>query len=177
MCIRYWLLEVGEHAGPFHSSGTNKNNSSTSQLCLYRTPLRRLPFNGFRQTAFARGMHHEMPRVLWFAFRYHLLSPTTAQLPALDPSTTVDIFPLYFPAVGWSDTYPIPPSFSILSNVQVYEAEFTTTVDFIKPYLLPLISISHRTSRMSLSFSHLHKADTLEAVDLHFLILHRQIPW
>ena len=138
-----------------------KNNSSTSQLCLYRTPLRRPPFSGFFQTAFARGMHHELLRVPQFAFRYHLLSPTTAKLPTLDPSTTVDIFHLYFPAVGWSDMYPIPPSCFILSNVKVYKVEFTMTVDFIEPDRRPLIFTSHRTLRMSLSFSHLHGADTL----------------
>ena len=90
-------------------------------------------------------MHDNPPCVPWFAFCYHLLSPTSAQPPALDPSTTIDIFCLYFLAVGWSDTYHIPLSSFVLSNVQVYRAEFTMTIDFIEPDQRPLIFTSRRT--------------------------------
>ena len=90
-------------------------------------------------------MHHNWPCVSWFPFRYHLLSPTTTQLPALGPSTIVDVIQLYLPAIGSSDTYPIPPGVLVLSNMQIYMEESTTTIDFIEPDWRPLISISHRT--------------------------------
>ena len=54
------------------------------------------------------------------------------------------ILPL-FPVVGWSDTYLIPPSSFALSNVKIYRAELTMTVDFIEPDRRPLIFTSHRT--------------------------------